>query len=264
MASISQIVKKYVGAPFGNLNESLVNQIPLNTPNRVNGASWNYGFPQITMQPVESGGKPPSGMDFNGVFNVLSSIHYNSQLGILSNEYKSGTSYPVGAVVVYPPDGDTNKSFFISLVDNNTYSPTNTSYWKNLFPQPILTVYPANTRIGNSVNCWTRVHPDGFIEQGGWCETWGGDSAHAFNVNLIIPYKERHMGAVVSTTASGRGYSGGDDQGVNEIGALTCAPYEGYGSPSKPLPLNLFQVRIWRIGGANYDTIRVVWTSWGY
>lgn len=130
MASISQIVKKFVGAPFGNLNESLVNSIPLNTSGRVNGATWNYGFPQITMQPVDNGGKPPSGMDFNGVFNVLSTILYNSQLGIVPNEYNSGTSYPMGAVVVYPPDGSTDKSMYVSLIDNNTYSPTDTNSWK--------------------------------------------------------------------------------------------------------------------------------------
>lgn len=174
MASISQIVKKFVGAPFGNLNGSLVNSIPLDTSGRVNGATWNYGFPQITMTPVDSGGKPPSGMDFNGVFNVLSTILYNSQLGIGANEFNSGESYPMGAIVVYPPDGSTTKSFYISLADNNTSTPTQSNSWRDLLagtsPQ-----YPdwsnvsvfLNYTTWNTANvltladdCWLEIHSD--------------------------------------------------------------------------------------------------------
>jgi hypothetical protein len=175
MASISQIVKKYVLAPFGNLNSSLVNNIPLNTSNRQNGATWNYGFPQITMTPVGSGGKPPSGMDFNGIFNVLSNVLYNSQLGINANEFNPDNSYPMGAIVVYPPDGSTQKSFYISLQDNNETTPTQSNTWRDLLAYPNCAKFPDWSKITtwidratwNTTNvltlaedCWVEIYSD--------------------------------------------------------------------------------------------------------
>lgn len=39
----------------------------------VNGAaSFTDGFPPLTMTPIAGGGVPPSGLDFNGIFNILS------------------------------------------------------------------------------------------------------------------------------------------------------------------------------------------------
>lgn len=175
MASISQIVKKYILAPFGNLNGSLVNTIPLNTSDRPNGATWNYGFPQITMTPVASGGKPPSGMDFNGIFNVLSNVLYNSQLGINANEFNPDNSYPMGAIVVYPPDGSTQKSFYISLQDNNETTPTQSNTWRDLLAYPNCAKFPDWSNITtwldyatwNTTNvltlaedCWVEIYSD--------------------------------------------------------------------------------------------------------
>lgn len=44
-------------------------------------ASWNAGFPPITMINKQAGGKPPYGMDFNGIFNALSQHIFFSQSG---------------------------------------------------------------------------------------------------------------------------------------------------------------------------------------
>ena len=198
MASISQIVKKYILAPFGNLNSSLVNNIPLNTSNRQNGATWNYGFPQITMTPVGSGGKPPSGMDFNGIFNVLSNVLYNSQLGINANEFNPDNSYPMGAIVVYPPDGSTQKSFYISLQDNNETTPTQSNTWRDLLAYPNCAKFPDWSKITtwlknttwNTTNvltiaedCWVEIYSD---RNGAWTlniQTTRGTYAYGQNTD---------------------------------------------------------------------------------
>ena len=44
-------------------------------------ASWDQGFPGITMIAKQAGGKPPLGKDFNGVLNQLSSNAYFAQSG---------------------------------------------------------------------------------------------------------------------------------------------------------------------------------------
>lgn len=191
MASISQIVKKYILAPFGNLNSSLVNNIPLNTSNRQNGATWNYGFPQITMTPVGSGGKPPSGMDFNGIFNVLSNVLYNSQLGINANEFNPDNSYPMGAIVVYPPDGSTQKSFYISLQDNNETTPTQSNTWRDLLAYPNCTKFPNFSKYEYFLGSITTVaewKPENVLtlENDAWVEIYS-DRNGKWNLNIENP-----------------------------------------------------------------------------
>lgn len=34
-------------------------------------ATWGEGFPPITMLPIDMGGLPPNGLDFNGIFNAI-------------------------------------------------------------------------------------------------------------------------------------------------------------------------------------------------
>ncbi|MBI0129949.1 MULTISPECIES: hypothetical protein [Snodgrassella] len=46
-------------------------------------ATWSDGFPNVTMQPIESGGLPPKGMDFNGILNALSATIVHMQKGNL-------------------------------------------------------------------------------------------------------------------------------------------------------------------------------------
>ncbi|PHM67900.1 hypothetical protein [Xenorhabdus sp. KJ12.1] len=82
-------------------------------------ATWDTGFPQITMMPVTAGGLPPSGRDFNGILNQISdNIVYLSQGGKFkySQEYADSTGgYPKGAIL--QSDDETRE--FQSLVDNN-------------------------------------------------------------------------------------------------------------------------------------------------
>lgn len=48
-----------------------INSIP-DTPTGSYLASWQQGFPPVTMTPLAGGGSPPAGADFNGVLNALS------------------------------------------------------------------------------------------------------------------------------------------------------------------------------------------------
>ncbi|MDE9463290.1 tail fiber protein, partial [Xenorhabdus bovienii] len=82
-------------------------------------ATWDTGFPQITMMPVTAGGLPPSGRDFNGVFNQISdNIVHLSKGGKykFSQEYANSINgYPKGAIL----QSDDETKEFQSLIDNN-------------------------------------------------------------------------------------------------------------------------------------------------
>ncbi|MDC9599045.1 hypothetical protein PSI14_19960, partial [Xenorhabdus sp. XENO-2] len=81
-------------------------------------ATWDTGFPQITMMPVAAGGLPPSGRDFNGILNQISdNIVHLSKGGKykFSPEYAvSIGGYPKGAIL--QSDDETRE--FQSLIDN--------------------------------------------------------------------------------------------------------------------------------------------------
>jgi len=86
-------------------------------------ASLTDGFPPLTFTPVSAGGIPPSGADFNGIFNMITAVQqWQSAGGIFIYDSAFSTEiggYPKGAVLM----SDDNASKFISLIDNNTDDP---------------------------------------------------------------------------------------------------------------------------------------------
>lgn len=70
--------------PFAkNADPSFIqNPIPQTTgvPGR---ASYDLGFPPLSMQPIAAGGKPPFGQDFNGLLFAITSQQYFAQAGQL-------------------------------------------------------------------------------------------------------------------------------------------------------------------------------------
>lgn len=97
-------------------NNGIKNTIPDTTAN-VGYASYNEGFPAITMQPKESGGLPPRGQDMNGILNELSQFNQYQQMGGtygLDNNILINGGYAKNSIV-YQDDG-----IYRSLVDNNT------------------------------------------------------------------------------------------------------------------------------------------------
>ncbi|MFU8618203.1 phage tail protein [Neisseria sp. LACPHL-SPEC-2024-00856] len=89
------------------------------------GATYADGFPSITMTPISTGGKPPSGKDMNGVLHEISAHTVWQNQG---GRYRFDQAfcdavggYPKGAVLI----NDTLDTEYISLVDANTHNPNN-------------------------------------------------------------------------------------------------------------------------------------------
>lgn len=94
-------------------------------------ATWSDGFPNVTMQPIESGGLPPKGMDFNGILNALSATIVHMQKGNLFYFDKAYCDafggYQKGAILL----ADDGTKVFISVADRNTNNPNqNPQSWE--------------------------------------------------------------------------------------------------------------------------------------
>lgn len=118
----SQLPAKWV-VPFAAGDGSKV-ELPITTtaPGR---ASLNLGFPPLTMQPLEVGGLPPQGEDFNGAMNQVARFVWWALAGgaIPFDATWSADShingYPQGAKVA---SADL-QGVWVSLVDNNVVNP---------------------------------------------------------------------------------------------------------------------------------------------
>ena len=86
-------------------------------------ASFTDGFPPVTMTPLAAGGIPPSGADFNGILNFLSTAVRWSQAGgqyPFDAAFASAVGgYPKGAIL---PAGS-GDGFWINLIDGNSANP---------------------------------------------------------------------------------------------------------------------------------------------
>lgn len=97
------------------------------TPGR---ASLVTGFPPLTMTPVQAGGIPPSGADFNGILNrVTDQLRWQSAGGLFKFDMTFASAvggYPKGAMLARAD----NAGCWLSLVDNNIANPdTGGSGW---------------------------------------------------------------------------------------------------------------------------------------
>lgn len=119
-------------------------------PNR---ASFDTAFPTICFQPVASGGQPPSGEDFNGLFFMLSQYSLSMQAGQAVIKYDAGTSTALGG---YPKSAMLTKAtgvgFWVSTVDANTSDPdTGGANWQDfsITPSGVVAAVPA-TGVNNN------------------------------------------------------------------------------------------------------------------
>lgn len=107
----------YLTVPFAEDGEK--NAIPV-SPTGTNLASYDEGFPPVTMLPVSSGGIPPAGKDFNGVLNAITqhTVWQNAGGQYLFDAAVSTAigGYSIG-MVLQSNDG---LSSYVSAVDNNT------------------------------------------------------------------------------------------------------------------------------------------------
>lgn len=186
-SDINSIQKKYIPVPFANgASAAYVNNIPQTraSGDPQNKATWNAGFPPITMQPVNAdgtGGIPPSGADMNGVLNTLSSHAYTAQYGVSydwdSNIASNLGGYPSGAIVAYPVGNNANKTLYLSLQENNTSIPTS-GVWKKMYQDYIIDY-------GSSGAGWYQRYNSGWCIQGG--QTVAKDHFQDYE-SILLPY----------------------------------------------------------------------------
>lgn len=110
-----------IPVPFCNSGNKAT--IPVNTPtspDEANYASYEAGFPPITMIPTEANGVPPRGVDFNGILYVISSNIQNWNAGVqmkFNSDFCTAIGgYPRGAVL----QANDNSASYVSAIDNNT------------------------------------------------------------------------------------------------------------------------------------------------
>lgn len=109
--------------PFGeNANPGTINEIPetLGPSDPVQSASWNTGFPQVTMTPLSAGGIPPRGQDVNGALRAISRhvafIGGGGQYKWSSAYVAKYGGYGIGDVI----QANDGLNSYVSLVDANT------------------------------------------------------------------------------------------------------------------------------------------------
>ncbi|WP_281083895.1 hypothetical protein [Klebsiella quasivariicola] len=135
-----------IAVPFAN--NGVKNNIPVESQIDITdgAASFNDGFPPLTMTPVVSGGVPPFGQDFNGILNAItSSIRWACAGGLYSYNSDFATSiggYPAGAMLL----GSDTSSLWMNISDNNT-GDIGGGNWMPVFSYGVSNIYPLSDDI---------------------------------------------------------------------------------------------------------------------
>lgn len=113
-----------IPSPFGELASSGFIQNPVPSITTVPGrASWQIGFPPLTMEPIASGGIPPFGQDMNGIlFGISAWTVWMNAGGPVAYDSAFSTiigGYPKGALL-FSAD---NLGWWLSITDNNVTNP---------------------------------------------------------------------------------------------------------------------------------------------
>lgn len=116
-----------VKIPFCNTGNKNTIQLTHQAGQDPEDATYQEGFPPVTMLNEDAGGLPPKGLDFNGIFYELSSpiAHYcrGDRIQFDATYAASIGGYAKGWVVA---SNDYQKDY-ISLVDNNLADPNGTN-----------------------------------------------------------------------------------------------------------------------------------------
>jgi hypothetical protein len=120
------------------------------TPSGDNTASYDVGFPPITMILKSAGGLPPKGQDMNQILYELASLSRWASTGTL-NPFDPTLStaiggYPTGAMLL----GNDGSTIYISIADNNTSDPnTGSATWRNLQAYIVSGYAPITRKVNN-------------------------------------------------------------------------------------------------------------------
>ncbi|MGG6193070.1 gp53-like domain-containing protein [Pantoea allii] len=230
------------------------------TPAGDNTASYDAGFPPVTMILKAAGGRPPKGQDINQILYELSNLARWSSAGAL-NKFDSSFStsiggYPKGATII----GDDGSSFYQSTIDNNTNNPnSSTTGWKNLTTQYLLRQNPfadiksdgaasvatALSNLGISVqqtgSAPLIIQVGKFILQAGISS---GTTTSEGNLNVNFPVSFPNAVMFMNMSQANTTYAG-------DTNPLIFSPYP---SPSGPVSALGAQVRNSKTGSAQTST----------
>lgn len=110
-------------APSGGYGGKRTVPVPSQTGVTPGAASFNDGFPPLTMTPILSGGVVMSGLDMNGALNQISAPAWwaNSGAGWLFDSVFAAAvgGYPKGARVLMA----SGTGYWLNLTDNNSNDP---------------------------------------------------------------------------------------------------------------------------------------------
>lgn len=162
--------------PFANGDTSKV-EVPPTSPDPAR-ASLTLGFPPLTMQPLQAGGIPPQGEDFNGAMNQVARIVWwlmaGGQFpfdGTFAADPNVG-GYPKGAIL---PTTD-YLGAWVSTADSNTVDPNaSTTNWAPAFSYGELTL---SGQTGGTVT----LAPVQAIKR-----TWAITGALTSNLTIVVP-----------------------------------------------------------------------------
>lgn len=132
-------------------------------------ASWNEGFPPVTRIIRPAGGKPPYGLDFNGLFFALSQHTFFQQSGGVY-PWSNALDYPAGAHVL----GSDGKEYVALQASGpavsgagarNPVNSTSSGYWQQTqaamtkaslpkLPGVVLTLPTSGTRVTAPADGW--------------------------------------------------------------------------------------------------------------
>ena len=148
----------------------LKNTIPVDPSGVPGAASMTAGFPEATMKPLNDGGVPPAGRDFNGILNQLSTHQvYLNAGGVYKFDEAHADDiggYRKGAVLLL----DNELSSVQSTVDNNTTDPNSDMTGWQLYGGKLVNEKIAELEGGlvGSIAIWpTSTVPDGYLECAG-------------------------------------------------------------------------------------------------
>lgn len=96
------------------------NTIPTAASTTPGAASLTEGFPPVTRTPLVAGGVPPSGLDMNGILNLLSQhvlfVEGGGQYRFDAALVSAQGGYPIGTVL----QSDDGRTQYLNIVANNT------------------------------------------------------------------------------------------------------------------------------------------------
>lgn len=211
--------------------------------------SWESGFGDITSTPRAAGGIAPSRVDFNGIFNLLSTANRWAQAGGLY-PYNSAFAtaiggHPKGAVLL----GADGVTVWQSTVDSNTTDPDGATPtgWRLLAPRPDLSradlaaatgATPGALLVGvrDSANHWSAADAENVLAEAGsrlraleskqtsgtWTPTPVG-----FNITGTVVFSGRwsRSGNLVAFTITATPAAGGSLNAAWATSKLTGAPF---------------------------------------